>query len=84
MGNACCNNAEKDQNNLEPNAVKPQAKEESIDPEVIKKATENEDKIVKIQAQVRGHQARSKMKDDQPDNHDLNKPIPSSRRSQKP
>lgn len=52
MGNACCNNAEKDQNNLEPNAAKPQAKDGagSIDPEVMKKATENEDKIVKLQA----------------------------------
>lgn len=49
MGNSCCNNADKDQNNLEPNGTKPQPKEnEPVDPELVKKAAENEEKIVKL------------------------------------
>lgn len=51
MGNVCCNNA-KDDHNLNPEGnggTKPlEKKDEPVDPELIKKAAENEDKIVKI------------------------------------
>jgi hypothetical protein len=57
MGNACCNKADPDANNLEPNGQKPtkNVDGEPINPEILKQAAQNEDKIVKIQASIRGH-----------------------------
>jgi hypothetical protein len=61
MGNACCNNAEKDHNVVE--YTKPQARKngdeaEELDPELLKRAEENKEKIVKLQANTRGFLAR--------------------------
>jgi len=48
MGNACCNNADKDQHAKD--FAKPQPKDDGIDPLVLENAKANEDKIIKIQA----------------------------------
>jgi hypothetical protein len=51
MGNSCCNNAEKDAH-LKDFSNKPQKKGEQsmaeVDPETLKIAAENEEKIVKL------------------------------------
>ena len=84
MGNACCNNADnKDQHAQDYNTTnKPQIKDKDvIDPEVIKKATENEQKIVKLQANTRGYLARKQLRDEKGEVSDKNKPKISSRTS---
>lgn len=85
MGNACCNKADPDNANLEPNGNKPtkNVDGEPINPEILKNAAQNEDKIVKIQASIRGHQARNKLNNDKPESSDVNKPKVSSRTSQR-
>lgn len=45
-----------------------------VDPEIIKRATENEEKIVKLQAQTRGFLARKQLKEDKSESYDKNKP----------
>lgn len=52
-----------------------------VDPETLKLAAENEEKIVKLQAQTRGFLARKHMKDDKSESYDRNKPKQSSRTS---
>ena len=84
MGNSCCNNAEKDAH-LKDFSNKPQKKDDKtmaeVDPEVLKRASENEEKIVKLQAQTRGFLARKHMKEDKSESYDMNKPKASSRTS---
>ena len=84
MGNSCCNNAEKDAH-LKDFSNTPQKKGEQsmaeVDPETLKRAAENEEKIVKLQAQTRGFLARKHMKDDKSESYDRNKPKQSSRTS---
>lgn len=82
MGNSCCNNAEKDAHNKEySNQPKKKPEDANIDPELLAKASENEGKIVKLQANTRGYLARKHMKDEKGDVHDKNKPKVSSRTS---
>jgi hypothetical protein len=54
---------------------------EEVDPELFKRASENEEKIVKLQAQTRGFLARKQMKEDKSESYDKNKPKQSSRTS---
>ena len=56
---------------------------EEFDPEVLKRAAENEEKIVKLQAQTRGFLTRKHMKEDKSESYDKNKPKQSSRISQR-
>jgi len=88
MGNTCCNKADKD-----PNAVdyqsKPQTRKngeeqvDDMDPDLLKRAGENEDKIVKLQAQTRGFLARKQLNNEKGESYDKNKPKQSSRTSQR-
>ena len=52
-----------------------------MDPEIMKIATENEQKIVKLQAQTRGFLARKQLKEEKSESYDKNKPKQSSRTS---
>jgi hypothetical protein len=54
---------------------------EEVDPELFKRASENEERIVKLQAQTRGFLARKQMKEDKSESYDKNKPKQSSRTS---
>jgi hypothetical protein len=62
MGNACCNNAEKDVNVVD-YSTKPQARKngeeaEEVDPDLLRRAEENKEMIVRLQANTRGFLAR--------------------------
>ncbi len=84
MGNTCCN-GEKDahaQDFTNKPQNRPDAKDE-VDPELLKRAAENEEKIIKLQANARGFITRNKMKEDKNESYDKNKPRQSSRTSQR-
>ena len=84
MGNSCCNNAEKDVHGKDYTGSKPTKKaDEGIDPALLKHAAENEEKIVKLQANTRGYLERKKQREERGDVEDKNKPKVSSRTSQR-
>jgi hypothetical protein len=86
MGNTCCNNADKDAHDKD-YSNKPQKKQDEVagevDPELLSRAAENQEKIVKLQANTRGFLARKKMRDEKGESFDKNKPKQSSRVSQR-
>ena len=86
MGNTCCNNADKDAHDKD-YSNKPQKKQDEVagevDPELLSRAAENQEKIVKLQANTRGFLARKKIKDEKGESYDKNKPKQSSRVSQR-
>ena len=84
MGNSCCNNQEKDKHaqDFGNKPVKSGADPDgTVDPEVLKLAHENEQKIIKLQANTRGYLARKQMREDKSESYDKNKPKQSSRTS---
>ena len=54
---------------------------EELDPELMKRAEENQDKIVKLQAQTRGFLARKQLNNEKGEGYDKKKPKQSSRTS---